>query len=309
MSQTQEKAYEPDDGTVNLNFEEEAAEVTIEEPEVELAEGQAAEVDLSPENSEEAPSEQEEYGSSVQKRIDRLTKKMREAERQREEAIRYAQNVAKEAEETKQKLHRLDQGYMEEYGGRIGAEQQQAEEALRQAVDSGDTEATVEAQKKMTQLAVAQERYNMAKAQQEQYEQQPQQEQPQQPQQQVQQQQPVEQKPDAKAEKWAEKNAWFGQDEAMTFAAFGLHKKMVEEEGFDPQSDEYYSELDSRIHNTFPQKFNTAPSKKTAQTVAGVSRNTGNGRNNKKVRLTPSQVTIAKRLGVPLEEYAKYVKE
>ena len=158
----------------------------------------------------------------------------------------------------------------------------------------------------MTQLAVAQERYNMAKAQQEQYEQQPQQEQQQQ-QQQVQQQQPVEQKPDAKAEKWAEKNSWFGQDEAMTFAAFGLHKKMVEEEGFDPQSDEYYSELDSRIQNTFPQKFNTAPSKKTAQTVAGVSRNTGNGRNNKKVRLTPSQVTIAKRLGVPLEEYAKYV--
>jgi len=303
MSQTQEKAYEPDDGTVNLNFEEEAAEVIIEEPEVELAEDQATEVDLSPETSEEAPSEQEEYGSSVQKRIDRLTKKMREAERQREEAIRYAQNVAKEAEETKQKLHRLDQGYMEEYGGRIGAEQQQAEEALRQAVDSGDTEATVEAQKKMTQLAVAQERYNMAKAQQEQYEQQPQQ-QPQQVQQ-----QPVEQKPDAKAEKWAGKNAWFGQDEAMTFAAFGLHKKMVEEEGFDPQSDEYYSELDSRIQNTFPQKFNTAPSKKTAQTVAGVSRNTGNGRNNKKVRLTPSQVTIAKRLGVPLEEYAKYVKE
>jgi len=303
MSQTQEKAYEPDDGTVNLNFEEEAAEVIIEEPEAELAEDQATEVDLSPETSEEAPSEQEEYGSSVQKRIDRLTKKMREAERQREEAIRYAQNVAKEAEETKQKLHRLDQGYMEEYGGRIGAEQQQAEEALRQAVDSGDTEATVEAQKKMTQLAVAQERYNMAKAQQEQYEQQPQQ-QPQQVQQ-----QPVEQKPDAKAEKWAGKNAWFGQDEAMTFAAFGLHKKMVEEEGFDPQSDEYYSELDSRIQNTFPQKFNTAPSKKTAQTVAGVSRNTGNGRNNKKVRLTPSQVTIAKRLGVPLEEYAKYVKE
>jgi len=306
MSQTQEKAYEPDDGTVNLNFEEEAAEVIIEEPEVELAEDQATEVDLSPETSEEAPSEQEEYGSSVQKRIDRLTKKMREAERQREEAIRYAQNVAKEAETTKQKLEQLDKGYMDEYGGRISVEQQQAEEALKRAVEMGDTEATVEAQKKMTQMAVAQERYNMAKAQQEQYEQQQlqQQEQPQQVQQ-----QPVEQKPDAKAEKWAGKNAWFGQDEAMTFAAFGLHKKMVEEEGFDPQSDEYYSELDSRIHNTFPQKFNTAPSKKTAQTVAGVSRNTGNGRNNKKVRLTPSQVTIAKRLGVPLEEYAKYVKE
>lgn len=306
MSQTQEKAYEPDDGTVNLNFEEEAAEVTIEEPEVELTEGQSAEVDLSPETSEEVPSEQEEYGSSVQKRIDRLTKKMREAERQREEAIRYAQNVAKEAETTKQKLEQLDKGYMEEYGGRISVEQQQAEEALKRAVEMGDTEATVEAQKKMTQIAVAQERYNMAKAQQEQYEkqQQPQQQQPQQVQQ-----QPVEQKPDAKAEKWAQKNVWFGQDEAMTFAAFGLHKKMVEEEGFDPQSDEYYSELDSRIQNTFPQKFNTAPSKKTAQTVAGVSRNTGNGRNNKKVRLTPSQVTIAKRLGVPLEEYAKYVKE
>jgi hypothetical protein len=114
-------------------------------------------------------------------------------------------------------------------------------------------------------------------------------------------------KPDPKAERWALKNAWFGQDEAMTYAAFGIHKKLVEDEGFDPKSDEYYNELDKRISSKFG---NTGKSttKRNAQTVAGASRNTS-GRSGNKVRLTPSQVAIAKKLGVPLEEYAKYVKE
>jgi len=123
-------------------------------------------------------------------------------------------------------------------------------------------------------------------------------------------QQPVQQPPqpaDPKAERWASKNEWFGEDYTMTFAAFGIHKKLVEEEGFDPQSDDYYHELDKRIKNEFAHKFEEDTGRKTAQTVASVSRGSKTGR--KKVRLTPSQVTIAKKLGVPLEEYAKYVKE
>ena len=312
MAQIQENKYEPDDGMVDLEFTEEATEVEVNEGPKEFldpVEEDSSEIEIEAVESDKDPeSEVEEYSSSVQKRIDRLTKKMRQAERDKEEAIRFAQQQKQESEQTKQKLKQLDSGYMEEYGGRLSAEQQQAEDALRRAVDSGDTDATIEAQRKMTQLAVAQDRYNSAKSQQEQYVQQQEQQQEQQPQQQQPQQPQQPQAPDPKAERWAEKNKWFGQDEAMTFAAFGLHKKMVEEEGFDPLSDEYYSELNTRIQTSFPHKFNGA-SKKTAQTVAGVSRNTGNGLTNKKVRLTPSQVTIAKRLGVPLEEYAKYVKE
>jgi len=115
-------------------------------------------------------------------------------------------------------------------------------------------------------------------------------------------------RPDPKAEDWAQRNEWFGQDEAKTFAAFGIHKKLVEDEGFDPQSDEYYTELDRRIADTFGGNAKTA-NKRPAQTVAGVSRSTSGRSSGKKVRLTPSQVAIAKKLGVPLEEYAKYVKE
>jgi len=313
MAQIQENKYEPDDGMVDLEFTEEATEVEVTEGPKQFldpVEEDSSEIEIEAvESDNDSESEVEEYSSSVQKRIDRLTKKMRQAERDKEEAIRFAQQQKQESEQTKQKLKQLDSGYMEEYGGRLSAEQQQAEDALRRAVDSGDTDATIEAQRKMTQLAVAQERYNSAKSQQEQYvQQQEQQQQQQQQPQQQQPQQPPQQAPDPKAERWAEKNKWFGQDEAMTFAAFGLHKKMVEEEGFDPLSDEYYSELNTRIQTSFPHKFN-GTSKKTAQTVAGVSRNNGTGRTNRKVRLTPSQVTIAKRLGVPLEEYAKYVKE
>ena len=116
-------------------------------------------------------------------------------------------------------------------------------------------------------------------------------------------------RPDAKAEQWASRNEWFGTDEAMTYAAFGVHKKLIENEGFDPQSDEYYSELDQRMREEFPPKLKNGESRRPAQTVASVSRSTSGRSSGKKVRLTPSQVAIAKKLGVPLEEYAKYVKE
>lgn len=287
------------------------------EYELDVGDSKETEVEV-PEPSEPQPAEQneqdtateedsdgkehEEYSASVKKRIDRLTKKMREAERQREEALRYAQGVQSEAETIRQRMQQLDQGYLTEYGGRLSLEQQQAEAELRRAVEMGDAEATVAAQRKLTNLAIAANQYETVKNQQA-----ARQQQVQQPiQQPVQQPAPQQQRPDPKAEQWAGKNQWFGEDKAMTFAAFGIHKDLVETEGFDPQSDEYYSELDRRIRKEFPQKFSGA-SKRNAQTVAGVSRTTSNGR--RRVKLSPSQVAIAKKLGVPLEEYAKYVKE
>jgi hypothetical protein len=254
--------------------------------------------------------EQEEYQSSVQRRIDKLTKRMRESERREQAAVEYAQNVQNESNALKTRMKALDEGYLNEYGGRITSEQEGAENALRSAMELGDTDATVAAQKKLTELAVAQERLNQAKTQQAQYQQQiAQQQQIQQQQPEAAAQQPVQPPPEAdpKAEAWAARNEWFGKDEALTFAAFGLHKKLVEDEQFDPTSDEYYSELDKRMRNEFPQKLNGG-TKKPSQTVASVSRSGSPGRS-KKVRLTPSQVAIAKKLGVPLEEYAKYVKE
>tara|TARA_R100001440_G_scaffold40963_2_gene60744 strand:- start:762 stop:1316 length:555 start_codon:yes stop_codon:yes gene_type:complete len=181
-----------------------------------------------------------------------------------------------------------------------------AEQEMAKAMEVGDTNAVVEAQRKITSLAIENDRAQQAKQQQERLAKQ-QQEQPQPQAQQQQVQQPA-RKPSPKAEAWASKNDWFGQDEAMTYAAFGIHKKLIEEEGFDPNSDEYYTELDRRVQTEFPHKFNGG-SKRPAQTVASVSRTTTGRSSNKKVRLTPSQVAIAKKLGVPLEEYAKYVKE
>jgi len=185
---------------------------------------------------------------------------------------------------------------------------EQTEKELARAMEIGDTAAAVEANKKMIALASESERANQARqAQERQKQQQQQQPAPQQQQYAPQQQQQV-RRPDPKAEDWAQRNEWFGQDEAKTFAAFGIHKKLVEDEGFDPQSDEYYTELDRRIADTFGGNAKTA-NKRPAQTVAGVSRSTSGRSSGKKVRLTPSQVAIAKKLGVPLEEYAKYVKE
>ncbi len=285
--------------------------------ELDVGDAQETEVELeqvdNSQGSEEpvsAPEEQEmeQYSESVQKRINRLTKKMRDAEREREEALNYAKNVQAEAVQIRQRMQNLDHGYMSEYGGRLALQQQQAEAKLRRAVELGDADATVEAQKELTNLSVAVNNYATAQnqaRQQAQYAQQYYE-------QAAQQQQPVQQeiKPDAKAEDWAGRNSWFGQDEAMTFAAFGIHKKLIEDEGFDPTSDDYYNELDSRIKREFPHKFGEEQStgRRPAQTVAGVTRSSSSGRS-KRVKLSPTQVAIAKKLGVPLEEYAKYVKE
>ncbi len=244
--------------------------------------------------------------SATQKRIDRLTKKMREAERREEEALNYAKQVQQEAQQLKQRFSNLDSNYVNEYSTRVQTQMEQVEKELARAMEIGDTAAAVEANKRMITLAQESERANQAKVAQERQKNNAQQ-QAQQPAQQVQQAPPV-RRPDKKAEEWAQRNDWFGQDEAKTFAAFGIHKKLVENEGFDPTSDEYYTELDRRISDTFGGNAKSA-SKRPAQTVAGVSRSNSGRSSGKKVRLTPSQVAIAKKLGVPLEEYAKYVKE
>ena len=297
MAEQEETTIDLGDNEVTTEVEVGGAEVKAQ-PEQEIIE---PEVSVS--------EEQEEYQTSVQRRIDKLTKRMRESERREQAAVEYAQNVQNESNALKTRMKSLDEGYLSEYGGRISSEQEGAETALRSAMDLGDTEATVTAQRKLTELAVAQDRLNQAKIQQAQYQQQQQdqaQYQQQQQQAQVAAPQPAAET-DPKAESWAARNEWFGKDEAMTFAAFGLHKRLVEDEEFDPTSDEYYSELDKRMRNEFPQKLNGG-TRKPSQTVASVSRSGSPGRS-RKVRLTPSQVAIAKKLGVPLEEYAKYVKE
>jgi|9_EtaG_2_1085328.scaffolds.fasta_scaffold04341_4 hypothetical protein len=295
----------------------EETEVELEQPQEEEETPLQPSLEIEePEPEASQPSDDaeiEQYSESVKKRINRLTKKMREAERERDESISYAQKVQAEAEQIRQRMQNLDQGFMAEHGQRLDLQREQAEAALKRAVELGDAEGTVAAQKALTDVTIASNNYAQAQRRA-----QPQPEaqavpQPQaQPQAQAQAQaQPQQQRPDPKAEQWAEKNTWFGQDEAMTFAAFGIHKKLIEEEGFDPQGDDYYNELDSRIKREFPHKFGEeqVTGRKPAQNVAGVSRSTKTGRNSKRVRLSQTQVAIARKLGVPLEEYAKYVKE
>ena len=253
--------------------------------------------------------EREEYSKDVQKRIDRMTYKIREAERREKEALEFAKKVKQEKDELQGKFDKLDDGYVNEFSTRVKSELEAAKVQLKKAMAKGDVDAQVEANQNLARLAIEEERIKATEQQRKQYEEtlkntgqigdQPVQNNVQPP------------KPDPKAEAWAERNEWFGKDEAMTYASFGIHKKLVEEEGFNPSSDEYYEEIDKRLRNEFPQKFNDGGEvqggKQPAQTVASANRTTSAGR--KTVRLTPSQVAIAKKLGVPLEEYAKYVKE
>jgi hypothetical protein len=285
-----------------------------EDEQIELELGDSAEVEVSGGEEKEGDIPLAAEGddnfdradNATQKRIDRLTKKMREAERQREEALKFAQGVQAESQSLKNRMDALDTNYVNEYTNRVETQTTAAEQDLARAIEIGDTNGVIEAQRKITRLAIENDRAQTAKVQQQRYAQQAQAQQQARLQQPMPQQQP--RRPDPKAEQWARRNDWFGEDEAMTYAAFGVHKKLVEDEGFDPQSDDYYNELDQRMRAEFPHKLNGG-SKRPAQTVASVSRNTSGRSSGKKVRLTPSQVAIAKKLGVPLEEYAKYVKE
>jgi hypothetical protein len=272
--------------------------------ELELESSEETEVSVEPSVDADSGDQFEQAENATQTRINRLTKKMREAERRENEALNYAKQVQAEANSLKQRMSSLDNSYVNEYTTRVETQLAQTEKEMARAMELGDTQAAVEAQRKLTSLSIENDRASQAKMQQERQKEAA----SQQPQQQAQPQQQQMRRPDRKAEDWAEKNEWFGQDEAMTFAAFGIHKKLVEEEGFDPQSDDYYNELDQRISEKFRTPANNT-SRRPAQTVAGVSRSTSGRSTGKKVRLTPSQVAIAKKLGVPLSEYAKYVKD
>jgi hypothetical protein len=253
-----------------------------------------------------------EYSKNVQSRIKRLTEKYRKEERDREEAVRFSQQLLEENKKLKGRMQQLDTGYLSEYGTRLQTQTEAAKRAYKEAYEAGDPDRMSEAQMAMSNLAIEQQRYNNAKARVEQ-DQRLQTERAQAPQQQV----PVaaappaqQVKPDPKAQGWAQKNAWFGEDRIMTTAAFAVHQGLIEDEGFDPNSDEYYTELDRRMRREFPHKFQGQKSgggTQVASAGSSASRNTKQGR--RTVKLTPSQVAIAKKLNVPLEEYAKYVKD
>jgi len=250
------------------------------------------------------------YSKNVQSRIKKLTEKYRKEERDREEATRIAQQLMQENQQLKQRMQNLDSGYLAEYGNRLESQTAQVKALYRQAYEAGDTEKMLEAQEQLSRLTIEHERLRIAKQRADTQrtpaptQQVPTQAAP------MQQPAPVRApEPDRKAKTWAEKNTWFGTDEVMTYAAFGIHRKLVEEEGFDPTSDDYYTEVDRRIRAEFPQKFKPrSGGAQVASAVASASRSTAS-QGRRTVRLTPSQVQMAKRLNVPLEEYAKYVKE
>ena len=251
----------------------------------------------------EEKQELEEYSQGVQKRIAKLTKKWREAERQKEAALDYAKGVQYEHSQLKTRISRLEPSYVSAMESRVVAGLQAAQAKLSKARDAGDIATEVEAQKEIAKLGVEEARVASLKQKQAETKERevktPSLEQAIAPQ----------QTPDPKAEAWADKNEWFGKDSAMTYTAFDLHKKLTEEEGFDPKSDEYYVEVDKRMRLDFPHKFGKTESRestKPTQTVASATRSVKPGRNT--VRLTSSQVAIAKKLGVPLEEYAKQLK-
>ena len=297
----EEKKPEGEVETVETKEEDSSPAPQAEEPREEKAEGSDAQPEAKPEEKKE---ELETYSKDVQRRIAKLTKKWREAERQKDEALSFAQNQKQQKEKLQKKYSKVEQAGVKDREQRITSGLQAAAAKLAAAKEAGDLAAEVEAGKEIARLGYEEARLNEAKAA---YEDMAKAE-PKQveipkvtPQQTAQ--------PDPRAEAWGAKNKWFGTDTAMTYTAFDLHKKLVDEEGFDPASDEYYSEIDKRIRLEFPNKFDTTNENTTkpTQIVASAKRSV-NKSGRKTVRLTPSQVAIAKKLGVPLEDYAKQLK-
>ena len=293
-----------------LQQEAEEKEIVLEEAEEQKEQQPEITVEEESEETEEQPQaanedELQEYSKNVQQRISKLTKKYRDEEAQRLAAVEFAEAVKKQNDELKQRLSALDQSYTSEFGTRVDSQIESAKQAYQKAYDDGDAEAMFEAQKNLSKLALDQAQLEQAKRRQEKAEQGTETQPAAQPAAQP-------QPPDPKAEAWAQKNEWFGADQTMTYAAFGVHRQLIEDEGFDPQSDEYYNELDNRMRKEFPHKFaaptknDTGPRVASAESTASRSKSTKGRRT---VKLTPSQIAIAKRLNVPLEEYAKYVKE
>ena len=304
---------EADQQETEINLDEKGEPEKIETPVEEKIEVEQVPQDKTYENEREVklekPEEKDElkeYSDGVQKRIAKLTRKMREAERQREEAIAFAEATNQQKSELEGRLSKLDKSYTSEFESRVKTNMAAAKLALKNAIESQNVEAQIAAQEQIANLTMDGARLNAMKVAEESKP------------------EPVKdvniapQRPtqaaatDPKAEDWAAKNAWFGNDSAMTYTAFDLHKTLVEQEGYDPKSDEYYAEVDKRIRLEFPHKFDkvedtTTERVKPTQNVASAKRSASTGRK-KTVRLTPSQVAIAKRLGVPLEDYAKQLK-
>ena len=300
---------EADQQSTEINLDNKGEPEKVEAPkeekiEIEQVEEPTKEVDKSFENERETKldkkDEVQEYSEGVQKRIAKLTRKMREAERQKEEAVAFADAVNKQKSDLEGRLSKLDKSYTSEFESRVKNSMVAAKQALKTAIESQDVEGQVKAQEQIASLTMDAARLNAMKVAEESK---PKEVNvtPQQTRQAAQ--------TDPMAEAWASDNSWFGNDSAMTYTAFDIHKQLVEKEGFDPKSREYYAEVDKRIRVEFPHKFDkiedtTTERAKPVQNVASAKRSASTGRR-KTVKLTPSQVAIAKRLGVPLEEYAK----
>jgi hypothetical protein len=317
---------EADEQAQEIDLDAVAPEQSLEEETINVertTEDDNQSVDTSAQSNEqtniqegEQKKELDEYSEGVNKRIAKLTRRMREAERQKEEAIQYAQSVNQQAQQQKAQYDQLGAGYTNELEQKVVAGMAAAKSKLKQAIADGDPDGQVDAQRVISQMSMEEARLKQLKQQQE-IQAQRMQRAPQQPQEnyaQMAQGMPTQkdiyqaaQQIDPKAEEWSAKNTWFGTDNAMTYTAFDIHRQLVEDEGFDPQTNDYYSEVDKRIRLAFPHKFDkvgTTTSEQPVQNVASAKRPAAKGRR-KTVKLTPSQVAISKRLGVPLEEYAK----
>ena len=263
----------------------------------------------------ESSAHSDELGSvneAVQKRIAKLTAKMREAERREQAAVEYAKGLQSQTQELQQKLVHTDYSRLNETKSRLESQQSALRQIIQKAREEGDLDTEMEAQERLTGLLQEKGQVSNWLQQQEQAVRNPAPQQQYQPAPQQQQRAA----PDPRAEEWAAKNSWFGQDRMLTYAAWGIHQELIEKEGVDPQSDEYYTELDRRLRDEFPKKFageqssnQSSRQQRPAPAVAPASRSSGINSARRTVRLSPSQVAIAKKLGVPLEEYAKYVKE
>ena len=293
-----------------IDIEEQKDEAVIEQPQENTEQEQVTEEPVKQETEEKKQDESlEDYSKGVQARIAKLTRKMREAERREQAAVEYARAVEDKRQALEKRFEKTDADYIKKFESTISSGLEAAQKELAAAIESGDAKAQVEANKRIATLAFENAKLDAAKEGREA---------PTQAEKPVNLSQggPINQpamdepiNPDPRAEAWASKNSWFGTDRAMTYTAFEIHKDLTEKEGYDPNSDEYYAEVDKRIRVDFPHKFgNTEQKQSTApvQTVASAQRSVKPGR--KTVRLTPSQVAIAKKLGVPPEEYAKQLK-
>ena len=291
------------EATVEMNEDGSDAKLAVEEPPaVEEAPAKQA-----------APAEEEldDYSGKVKKRIDKLTARLRETQRREEAALEYARNVRQQNEQLEQQYRKTDTERLQEAQGRVDSHLIALKQVIKKAREEGDIDTETEAQQRLTSMVWEQQRLNETSNQRRQEAQKP---------------KPAEEQPeilrprmpepDLKAEEWAEQNTWFGTNTVMTHTVRGIHMDLVQKEGFDPSSDEYYSEIDRRMSRIFPSEYGIEPTpqnnrtNRPVQTVAPATRSSGvNNSARRSVRLSPSQVAIAKKLGVPLEEYAKYVKE